>query len=303
MPRCSGTYRDCKKEANLFVKEFPSPRTICRRIHSLPLDEEEVRSKADLIQADGTKAHGLGRDNDVNVVIGIGENNDKKLLACRVNVKWEEMRSEIEDKVNNPYLIADGERGIPSLIEKEDNFQLCLNHTVRYVNYLLWRDMADKETRKEITDRLKSTLFTLKNSVLKNMDKDRERIRSRVDWAVDEMKKLHDRAKEISLTAARFIRRASNRAVTFARVCYEKGKLIPWNNNLIERLMGELSKRIKHKWMHWSTRGLEAIANLILIGYTDEERYHKLRDMMLNSDRNGYISCSVISLRPIRREF
>jgi len=81
-----------------------------------------VGTKADLIQADGTKAHGLGRDNDVNVVIGIGENNDKKLLACRVNVKWEEMRSEIEDKVNNPYLIADGERGIPSLIEKEDNF-------------------------------------------------------------------------------------------------------------------------------------------------------------------------------------
>jgi len=40
-------------------------------------------------------------------------------------------------------------------------------------------------------------------------------IRSRVDWAVDEMKKLHDRVKEISLTAARFIRRASNRAVTF----------------------------------------------------------------------------------------
>jgi hypothetical protein len=89
---------------------------------------------------------------------------------------------------------------------------------------------------------------------------------------MDEMKKLHDRTKEISLTAARFIRRASNRAVTFARVCYEKGKLIPWNNDQIEGLMGELSKRIKHKWMHWFTRG-EAISNLILIRYTDEERY------------------------------
>jgi outer membrane lipoprotein-sorting protein len=118
---------------------------------------------------------------------------------------------------------------------------------VRYVNYLLWRDMADRETRKEATGKLNSILFTLKNSVLNNMGEDRERIKNMVNWAVDEMKKLYDRVKDVSITAAGFIRRASNRAVTFARVCYEKGRLIPWNNNLIERLMGELAKRIKHK--------------------------------------------------------
>jgi hypothetical protein len=59
------------------------------------------------------------------------------LLACRVNRKWEEIKEEVEEKIDNPYLIADGERGILSLIDKEDNFQLCLNHTRRYVNYLL----------------------------------------------------------------------------------------------------------------------------------------------------------------------
>jgi hypothetical protein len=39
-------------------------------------------------------------------------------------------------------------------------------------------------------------------------------------------------------------------------------------------------------WMHRSTYGLEAISNLILLGYTEEERYRKFRDKMLNSDRN-----------------
>jgi hypothetical protein len=59
--------------------------------------------------------------------------------------------------------------------------------------------------------------------------------------------------------------------------------------------------------MHWSTHGLEAISNLILLRYTEEERYHRFRDKMLNSDsdsdRNGFISSSVISLRLTRREF
>lgn len=104
------TYRDCRREGNLFVREFPSPRTICRRVHSLPLDREDVGTKADLIQADSTKAHRNGRENDVNVVIGIGENNKKMLLACRVNRKWEEMRGEVKGKVDDPYLTADGER-------------------------------------------------------------------------------------------------------------------------------------------------------------------------------------------------
>jgi hypothetical protein len=32
---------------------------------------------------------------------------------------------------------------------------------------------------------------------------------------------------------------------------------IPYTNNLVERLMGEVAKRVKNKWMHWSTKGLE----------------------------------------------
>jgi hypothetical protein len=66
---------------------------------------------------------------------------------------------------------------------------------------------------------------------------------------------------------------------------------------------GRAGEADKAQMMHWSTHGLEAISNLILLRYTEEERYHRLRDKMLNSDRNGYISSSVISLRLTRREF
>jgi hypothetical protein len=39
------------------------------------------------------------------------------------------------------------------------------------------------------------------------MGEDRERIKNMVNWAVDEMKKLYDRVKDVSITAAGFIRR------------------------------------------------------------------------------------------------
>ena len=38
--------------------------------------------------ADGTRAHGYGRKNDVNVVIGLDKQNNKKLLMCKVKKEW-----------------------------------------------------------------------------------------------------------------------------------------------------------------------------------------------------------------------
>jgi hypothetical protein len=40
--------------------------------------------------------------------------------------------------------------------------------------------------------------------------------------------------------------------------------------NRVERLMGEVSKRCKHMWMHWSPKGLRNILTLIPVRYTDE---------------------------------
>ena len=148
-------------------------------------------------------------------------------LTCRVNKEWKDMKQDIDKKVDDPYLTADGEKAILNLIENEDNFQLCLNHAVRYTSYILWKDGVDKKERKRVLNA--AILFTL--TVLKQIkDGDKEAIKQRMEWVVDEMKKLYDIVIELSRSAAKFIRRASNSAVTFARVCYEGGR--PWKNNL-----------------------------------------------------------------------
>jgi len=46
--------------------------------------------------------------------------------------------------------------------------------------------------------------------------------------------------------------------VTFAELALEDVE-IPYTASKIERLMGEISKRCKNKWMHWSTNGLSLL--------------------------------------------
>ena len=59
------------------------------------------------------------------------------------------------------------------------------------------------------------------------------------------------------------------------RPYYKKleGIAIPWHNNWMERLMGEIAKRMKNKWMAWSARGAKNLLNLLLRRYVERERY------------------------------
>ena len=99
--------------------------------------------------------------------------------------------------------------------------------------------------------------------------------------------KLFDFREELQklgcFKAASFIHDYSNIIVTFA-VLAVKGRKVPWNSNLIERLIGAISKRTKHKWMRWTTKGLETILNLILARYVSEESYEVFKHRMMKSD-------------------
>ena len=180
------TYRDCKKEAELFVKELPSPRTICRRVHeALPLleGEEKENQEHKLLYADGTKVHGIGKDNELRVAFAL-EEGKKKLLCCRVNRSWEEIQEQITGELADDFTpIADGEKGLQVLLKDKEKsqYQLCLNHAERYTNYSLWKDGIGKKRRGKIVGRFASILFTLKNSVLKYL-KNKEHLKQRADW-------------------------------------------------------------------------------------------------------------------------
>jgi hypothetical protein len=68
------------------------------------------------------------------------------------------------------------------------------------------------------------------------------------------------------------LRRMSDQVTTFASLAVQ-GITVPWNSNVVERLMGTVSKRTKHKWMSWTTRGAQGLLTL-LVTRSVEPRTH-----------------------------
>lgn len=278
------TYRDTKT----IIEGLTKAKTSKHRIHRYAqrvgayMDRERRKAaaeKVDLLYADGTKAHGNGgKKNDINVVLGKDlETGEKHLLALDVNKSWVETAGQVTATAD--VLISDADRAVRNaLLEKALSHQLCENHAVREVNNHLWRAELPKRERAVIRGRLRTVLRTLRNSARRHLvDGDFERLQRRIKWTLGELRKLAGELVEEGLTgAARFIRNSANYLVTYARLAM-KGVSVPYTNNLAERLMGEVAKRVKNRWMHWSTEGLENLLNILLVRYCDKELYASLK--------------------------
>ncbi len=280
------TYRDSKA----VIENLTWAEVSRTRIHECVqkvgefMNEERRRTPAkdqELIEGDGTKFHGLhGKKNEVNVILGKDQQTGEKGLG--VNENWEETASQFRGKAE--FAVSDNEPSLRNaLLEKAANYQACVRHCVSDVRFYLWSADLPKEQRKEIANKLIAILEMLHNSVNKHLaDKDFERLRWRIDWALSELDTLSRELLVDGLdTVARFIRNAANYMVTFAKLAV-KETCIPLTNNLIERLMGEIAKRIKHKWMHWSTKGLDNLLNILLARYCNRRAYDEMKERYLN---------------------
>ena len=68
-----------------------------------------AREKVDLMYVDGIKAHGIGKKNTVNVVVGKDlETGEKSLLGLTVNRSWAETAEQVTATAK--VLISDADR-------------------------------------------------------------------------------------------------------------------------------------------------------------------------------------------------
>jgi len=175
--------------------------------------------------------------------------------------------------LENSILVGDAERSMHLNLEYERR-QLDLVHAVKDSLYKLWAEGMNKQEREAVSVEMKQLLYTLVNSVKKHLeDGDEEALKRRIESTVKGLITLAEdlKMKGYPRTAA-FIKSNAKFMVTFAKLAL-KNIQIPYTSNVIERLMGEISKRCKHKWMHWSTEGLENILQIILVRYTNPEFY------------------------------
>jgi len=239
----------------------------------------------------------------------LGMKNDKKvILGAKVNESWYESAKEIRSLKavsDDTVFCGDGEKEMRlALTPEEGMYQLDLVHAASITGFKLWEDrIMSLEDRNTIVSKLQTFLYTLKNSVEKHLvDKNTEELKSRINETVEGLKEM---AKELwklgCRKTAKFIKEYSNRMVVFAKFAVN-GRRVPWNSNIIERLMGEIAKRTKHKWMRWTTKGLETIINIILVRYCSEENYEEFKNIIMKSENLMFIMAEV-KISSIRGEF
>lgn len=271
------SYGDASLEYETATGVHVPRRTIhgfVQEVAPMLMDATRVVARAGLVIGDSTRVRALnsGEMNHVRVLISGGG----RLLSLAVNGEWPEAEAGI--------LVSDDEPGLTGAVRAERR-QLCVLHAMKYLVFTLWGEGMGKKERDEAAGAIKQPLFTLVNSTKKHLeDGDRERLQARIDWTLEELHTTARKLKERGYPkAAEFIERHAPFMVTFAELALE-GVRIPYTTNRIERLMGEVSKRCKHRWMHWSTSGLRNVLALVLVRYTDEVLYQRFKNAYIHNE-------------------
>lgn len=227
--------------------------------------------------ADGTKTHSIYKTkNEVNVIIG-SSNGEKVLLAASVNREWKDVGMEVNGILNNcDALVRDADRSIATNVADKTEHQLDLVHAVKETMIKLWSENMPKDERDTVSRKMSGILFTLVSSVRKHLDDgDIDAMKKRIEYTLEELKDLSKELKRNDyVRASEFIRKNARLMVTFAKLATESIR-IPYTSNVIERLMGEVARRCKHIWAHWSTKGLENMLQILLVKYCSPRFYEQ----------------------------
>lgn len=301
------SYRDAATEGELFTP-MPSPSTINRRVIEYGEELQQFNREysedrqAACPQADGTKSHSQEDGQAYNSVkVAIANDGDGELLDVRVDDSWSETAEDleaVEAVADDATIVSDAEQELANAFLTEDRTQqLDLVHLVRTTAYKLWEDgNLSLEHRERAVESLEQVIYPLAYAVewFREADEPADSwLQARIDKTVETLQQVATNLHSINCpTAAEYIRECSNRAVTFARLALEDVH-VPWTSNRVERLMGEIAKRCKHKWMRWTARGQEAILRLLLTRYTSEEQYERFRAEVTHRSDQSYISTEV----------
>ena len=252
-----------KRTIHSFVQEIAPPL----------LEANKTTDKLSVVLGDSTEVRALGSRemNNVHVLLSDGG----QLLHLGVNSSWPNVKADA--------LISDNEPGLINAVKAERR-QLGILHALKYLLFTLWGEGMRKDERMEVDKAARQALFTLVNSTKKyREDCDKERLKAGIDRTLRELYQIADELGERGYTkASSFINRNARFMVTFAQLTLEDVE-IPYTTNKIERLMGEVSKRCKHKWMHWTTEGLRNILTLVLVRYTNEKLYNQYKNAYIHN--------------------
>lgn len=273
------SYQDASEEFEEATGVHVPKRTIHSFVQQIAPSLREAHKtttgKAGIVLGDSTEVRALTHRemNNVHVLIsGSGQ-----MLALEVNREWPTVEAEV--------LVSDNEPELTHAVTAE-NRQLCILHAIKYLLFTLWGEGMSKDDRMEVDRAIKLTLFTLVHSTKNHLeDGTKEMLHARIDMTLSDLHGMARRLRDSGYPkASAFIEKHARFMVTFAELALKEGIRIPYTSNDVERLMGEVSKRCKHKWMHWSTNGLKSILTIVLIRYTNRTLYTKFKNAYIHNE-------------------
>lgn len=275
------SYRDAREELGKVVVKVPSPRTVNRRvIEDGNLLNEAIHQRemaAGAIIPDGTKLHAKGgKLHDVNITLATIPGERPRLRCLTVGALWEAhretlSRTSFEDAQGTPIpptVVSDQERGLAeAMTPPGGRWQPDHVHIVRNTGFSLWQDGLKSGPEKWAILRTVSGLLAhLRNSVAYHLPRgETGAVTHRIQQTTKEFRRLGTRLwNDGYWRTAAMLHRVSDQVTTFASLALQ-GITVPWTSNLVERLMGTVSQRTKHKWMSWTTRGSQGLLTLLVV--------------------------------------
>lgn len=282
------SYRNTREELARTVGEVPSPHTVNRRVIedgnllNLKIREREMTTGA--IMPDGTKLHAQkGGHLDANITLAVSPGKKPRLRCLTVGKDWKAHKRTLErtkfcDEKGTtipPTMISDLEPALVRIMTPTDGrWHADHVHVPRATAFALWEDGVGREERVSVVQTVTGLLAHLRNSLALHLPQgETEAVEHRIQQTTKEFRRLGTLLLQKGYRrAAALLHRVSDHVTTFATLALQ-GITVPWNSNLIERLMGEIMKRCKHRWMNWTTEGAQALLTLLVVRTLEPDTY------------------------------
>jgi len=313
------SYRDAVAHGDGFTP-IPSITTVNRRVREYGsklgdfVRDRLPGTNADTVVPDGTKCHSQQDHctyHDVNVTLGqTAEGDDTKPHSLDVNVSesWDgnsrSPRRFTGAVTDDATVVSDAPKRRRRCVRVVTDLTNSISFTlVERSGTSSGRDDAfPLSERKAIVSGVTDDLFHLKNSVALHADRmsvwrsasgstKRSKIIGKEAWRLE---------RQDSPKATAYLREWAEATVTFAELALDQQQ-VPWTSNVVERAMGEVSKRCKNQWMQWSEAGLESLLWLNLVQYADPEQFAAFADELLERSTKTAITIALLNAR--RRQY
>lgn len=268
----------------------------CDRVDPVTSPQDDPRPPLQVMVADGTGFKRQGppeqsRRGEVRLVLGVDAHGRTSVLGAYSGRSWRAIGQSLrevhgEEGPLAEMLVCDGENGLAEALEDlAERGQRCHWHLVRDVGHFMWMDSAPLAKRRHTAGKLAAIIeVALPQDDLETVSAtDRREVLARTQAAEQAIDELIEQLAGGGLQrAAGYLERAAGRLFSYVRFWLDTGVVCPRVSSWIERIMREVTRRLKKVGFNWSDRGAEKMTRIVVRQICDDEAWQAYWNNRMN---------------------